>query len=81
MTRTAEVIAMASVAMSRPAAPPSDVVLSRSERPRVGWWYVAGALVALAIPLIGAGAALRDLVRSHPFVAVRPADQANIEER
>jgi hypothetical protein len=45
---------MASVALSRPAAPPLNVAVSRSERHRVAWWYVAGALVACAIPLIGA---------------------------
>jgi hypothetical protein len=40
--------------MSRPAAPPLNVAVSRAERRRVAWWYVAGALVAFAIPLIGA---------------------------
>ena len=49
----------------------------RHEHPRrlrllnilLGW----GDLTRDAVP--------RDFVRSHPFVALRPADQANIEER
>lgn len=43
---------MTSVAMSHPVSTPLRSILSRSERRHVAEWYVAGALVAFAIPLI-----------------------------
>jgi deazaflavin-dependent oxidoreductase (nitroreductase family) len=48
---------MASVAMSRSAASPLNVAVSRSERHRVAWWYVPGALMAFAIAEHGGGTA------------------------
>ena len=45
---------MASVASPRRTRPPLQATLSRIERRRVMAWYVAGALIAFAVPLIGA---------------------------
>ena len=45
---------MASVASPRRALPPLQATLSRIERRSVTEWYVAGALIAFAVPLIGA---------------------------
>ena len=46
---------MASVASPRRARPPLQATLSRIERRSVTEWYVAGALIAFTVPLIGAG--------------------------
>jgi hypothetical protein len=45
---------MASVVMPRPALPPLHMTLSRTERHQLTQWYLAGALIAFAVPLVGA---------------------------
>jgi hypothetical protein len=45
---------MTTIATSRAEAPPSTSSSARSERRGVAKWYVAGALVAFAIPLVAA---------------------------
>ena len=45
---------MASVASPRGALPPLQATSSRIERRSVTEWYVVGALIAFAVPLIGA---------------------------
>ena len=44
---------MASVVMPRPTVPIGNVASSSAERHRLWRWFVAGALVAFAIPLVG----------------------------
>ena len=45
---------MSSIAIPHPALPPLHATLSRTKRQQVMEWYLAGALVAFAVPLIGA---------------------------
>ena len=45
---------MTSVAMSRAVVPPRHATLSGTERHHVTEWYLAGALIAFVIPLVGA---------------------------
>lgn len=51
---------MNSLVMPRVVSPPMHATLSRSERYRVGSWFVGGAIVAFLIPLLGA-----DLLELH----------------
>ncbi|HEX2782739.1 MAG TPA: hypothetical protein VHN36_04075 [Ilumatobacteraceae bacterium] len=46
---------MASVATSPPVLPPLHATLSRTERHHLAEWYIAWALIAFVVPLIGAG--------------------------
>lgn len=43
---------MTSIAMPRPASPPLHAALSRTERRDVAKWYLAGAAMAFAVPLL-----------------------------
>jgi hypothetical protein len=67
--------------VGRKAGHPHDTVAVsvafRREHPR--WLHLLSAVLGWGD--LTSDATLRDFVRSHPFVALRPAHQASIEER